>query len=416
VGARYTPAILIGRLVRVAARIRKPGGGSAVPGLVVNRVAPGFLAEAIGSLPEGLVIVTGSSGKSTTTKMLTAIVEAHGRAVFTNPSTANIEQGLTSAVLERASLTGRLTDDIAILEMDEAHGARIAPRLSPRLVVLMNVMTDQIDRFWDSEQVLAYVETIAGRATQGIVVNGDDEMLMELAGRVAPTIAVDRFGVSAEVLADAPRGLGYARTTPDRLGTGTIVTSVTDRDAHIRVGDAELDVTLPARGVHYAVDAAAALSAAQAILGERFDARLAATTISSLEPVFGRGEVRTVRGHEVEFVLVQNPASFQLNIDALEPALDQVLMAVGSDVRDPGYFWPVDLRRVARVTTVSGSKAHELALQLAYQDVPIDSIEPDIPTAIDAFLALQAPQHGRKTIVFTADAMRRTRAHLGLTS
>jgi UDP-N-acetylmuramyl tripeptide synthase len=416
VGVRYAPAILLGRLVRVAARLRKPGGGSAFPGLVVNRVAPGFLAEAIGSLPDGLVIVTGSSGKSTTTKMLVAVVAAHGRTVFTNPSTANIEQGLTSAVLERASLAGELSADIAILEMDEAHGARIAPRLSPRLVVLMNVMTDQIDRFWDSEQVLAYLETIARRATEGLVVNGDDEMLTELAARVAPAVAVERFGVAAGVLAEAPRGLGYARTTAARLTSGTIVRAVRDRDASIDVAGTELDVTLPARGVHYAVDAAAALSAARAILGERFDARLAATTISALEPVFGRGEVRSVRGHEVEFVLVQNPASFQLNIDALDPGVEQVLMAMGSDVRDPGYFWPVDLRRLHGVSVVSGSKAHEQALQLAYQGVPIDRIEPDIPTAVDAFLALPAPASGRKTIVFTADAMRRTRAHLGLTS
>ena len=415
-GARHTPAILIGRLVRVAARLRKPGGGSAFPGLVVNRIAPGFLAEAIGSLPDGLVIVTGSSGKSTTTKMLVAIVAAHGRTVFTNPSTANIEQGLTSAVLERASLTGRLSDDIAILEMDEAHGARIAPRLSPRVVVLMNVMTDQIDRFWNSEQVLGYLETIARRSTGTVVINGDDEMLTELAGRLDPSVEVERFGVTGAVLADQPRGLGYARTTPGRLTGGTIVEAVDGSTARIGIAGEVVDVTLPARGAHYAVDAAGALSAARVILGERFDAALAARTISELDPVFGRGEVTTVRGHEVEFVLVQNPASYQLNIDALEPGLDQVLVAMGSDVRDPGYFWPVDLRRLERVHTVSGSKAHEQALQLAYQGIPVDGIEPDIPAAIDAFLALPAPAHGRKTIIFTADAMRRTRAHLGMTS
>jgi UDP-N-acetylmuramyl tripeptide synthase len=416
VGARHTPAILIGRLVRVAARLRKPGGGSAFPGLVVNRIAPGFLTEAIGSLPGGLVIVTGSSGKSTTTKMLTAVVTAHGRKVFTNPSTANIEQGLTSAVLERASLTGRLSEDIAILEMDEAHGARIAPRLSPRVVMLMNVMTDQIDRFWNSEQVLAYLEAIARRSTQTVVINADDEMLTELAGRLDPSIAVERFGVTAEVLAAQPRGLGYARTAPSRIGDGVVVEAVAGTNARIRIDGDVHEITLPARGAHYAVDAAGALSAARVILGPGFDAALAARTISALEPVFGRGEVRTVRGQEVEFVLVQNPASYQLNIDALDAGLDQVLVAMGSDVRDPGYFWPVDLRRLTRVHTVSGSKAHEQALHLAYQGIPIEKIEPDIPAAIDAFLALPAPASGRKTIIFTADAMRRTRAHLGLTS
>ena len=206
------------------------------------------------------------------------------------------------------------------------------------------------------------------------------------------------------------------RTTPTRLDAGTIVEAVDGLSARIRMDDVTVEITLPARGTHYAVDAAGALSAARVILGDRFDAGLAARTVSQLDPVFGRGEITTVRGQEVEFVLVQNPASYQLNIDALDPELDQVLVAMGSDVRDPGYFWPVDLRRLQRVHTVSGSKAHEQALQLAYQGIPVERIQPDIPAAIDAFLALPAPARGRKTIVFTADAMRRTRAHLGLTT
>jgi lipid II isoglutaminyl synthase (glutamine-hydrolysing) len=411
---RYTPAILLGRLVRFAARVRKPGGGSAFPGLVVNRVAPGFLAKAIGSVPDGLVVVSGSSGKSTTTKMLVAILEAHGKRVFTNPSTANIEQGLTSAVLERATVTGRIPADIAVLEMDEAHAARIAPRLHPRVVVLTNVMTDQIDRFWDSEQVLGYLEAIALRASDALVLNADDAMLMQLVERVPPSVTIEQFGVTDAVLADQPRGLGYTRTTDRRPTTGAIVSTVDGRETSIVVEGAPVTVTLPARGVHYAVDAAAALGAARSILGDHFAVGLAARTISQLEPVFARGEVTTVRGKEVEFVLVQNPASFQLNIDALDARLDQVMMAMGSDVRDPGYLWPVDLRRLQRVSTVSGSKAHELALQVAYQGIPIDRVEPDLATALDDFLALGAPTHGRKTIVFTADAMRRTRTHLGL--
>ena len=102
---RYVPAILVGRAVRFIARLRKRDGGSAIPGLVVNRIAPGFLPHALNSFPDGLVIVSGSSGKSTTTKMIVAILRAHGRTVFTNPSTANISQGLTSALLEKASVT-----------------------------------------------------------------------------------------------------------------------------------------------------------------------------------------------------------------------------------------------------------------------------------------------------------------------
>ena len=89
----YLPAILIGRLVRLAVRLIRPGGGSALPGLVLSKIAPGLLAATLSKFEDGLVVVTGSAGKSTTTKMLVAIARAHGKVVFTNPSTANIAQG-----------------------------------------------------------------------------------------------------------------------------------------------------------------------------------------------------------------------------------------------------------------------------------------------------------------------------------
>jgi len=413
---RYAPAVLLGRAVRVAARLRKAGGGSAVPGLVVNRVAPGFLSSVLAGFPDGLVVVTGSSGKSTTTKMLVALLQAHGRRVFTNPSTANISQGLSSALLERVSLSGRIDADIAVLEMDEGHGALIAPQLSPRLVLLTNVMTDQIDRFFDSEKVVALLAKIAERATETVVTNGDDAMLETFVATLPPAVHVARFGVSEAVLAGSPRGLGYSRAAASRVTTGTRVVTAQGRTATVEVGDEALTVNLPAKGVHYAVDAASALAAAAELLGPDFDAELAAETIGTLAPVFARGEITTVRGVRVEFVLVQNPASFQLNVDALDEGLEQVLVAMGSDVRDPGYFWPVDARRIGHVQLLSGSKAAELALQLAYQGVSIDRIEPDIPTAVDAFFALPEPTSGLKTIIFTADPMRRIRAHLGMSS
>ena len=401
--------------------MRKRGGGSAVPGLVVNRIAPGFLADTLSGFADGLVIVSGSSGKSTTTKMLVAILEAHGKRVFTNPSTANIAQGLTSALLERVDLRGRIDAEIGVLEMDEGHGAAIAPALSPRVVLLTNVMTDQIDRFHDSEKVAGMLAKIAGRTTQSLVINGDDAMLVDMAHGLSSDATTTLYGVTGAVLAANPRGLGYTRTAADRItdaaslnDVGVVVTAVDGRSATLDYRGATISITLPARGTHYAVDAAAAVSAAAAVLGDTFDLTLAGTTVSRVEPVFGRGEIVEVRGQQVEFVLVQNPASFQLNIDSLERGLDQVLVAVGSDVRDPSYLWPVDSSPLGNVVTVTGSKAHEIALQLSYQGVVIGQITPDLPTALDEFLALPAPKKGIKTVVFTADSMRRTRAHLGL--
>lgn len=414
---RYAPAILIGRVVRKLARWRKPGGGSAIPGVVVNAIAPGFLPRTLNSFPGGLVIVTGSSGKSTTTKMLVAALRAHGVSVFTNPSTANISQGLTSALLEQVSLAGRIDGDIAVLEMDEGHGALISASLTPRVVALTNVMVDQIDRFHDSEMVATMLAKIAARATEAVVLNSDDQYLVELGDRLSG-VRVDRYGVSAEVLDQNPRGLGYTQTARDRLpaGEGVVLTRVKGRDAQLNLDGRTYSFTLPARGTHYAVDAATALATARSALGERFDPVVALAAISAIPPVFGRGEIVSVRGRMVEFVLVQNPASFQLNVDSLEPGTEQIMIAIGSDVRDPSYFWPVDTSGLGHVLLASGSKASDIALQLAYDGVSVDRVEPDLGQALDAFLALPDPAHGLKTIIFSADSMRRTRAHLGLTS
>ena len=413
---RYAPAILVGRLTRFAARLRKPGGGSAVPGLIVNRIAPGYLKRTLSGFPQGLVVVSGSSGKSTTTKMLVAILRAHGVEVFTNPSTANISQGLTSALLERSDWRGRVPGDVAVLEMDEGHGALVMEGVDASVVTLMNVMVDQIDRFHDSEMVAGMLARIAARAHEALVVNADDAYLERLAAEVRPDVAVHRFGVSQAVLEAAPRGLGYTETSPARLaaGDGVVVESVQDRGALINDGRSFVTVELPARGVHYAVDAAAAYATAQALLGDRFSSSTAAAALSSIRAVFGRGERLTVRGQEVEFLLVQNPASYQLNVDSIEPGTEQILFAIGSDVRDASYFWSTDASKLGRVAVVSGSKAPEAALMLAYDGVEIDRVEPDLGRALDDFLAAPAPAVGVKTIVFTADAMRRTRAHLGL--
>lgn len=384
----------------------------------MNRIAPGFLATTLNGFPLGLVIVTGSSGKSTTTKMLVAILRAHGLSVFTNQSTANISQGLTSALLEQVSLSGRIAGDVAVLEMDEGHGAHIAGSLTPRVVALTNVMVDQIDRFHDSEMVAGLLRKIAARATETVVLNADDRYLADLGDALEPTVHVARYGVTSDVLGQHPRGLGYAETAPTRLssGAGLRLTRVVGRDAEVEFSAGPQSIRLPARGIHYAVDALTALSTAEATLAQRFDATLACTALSTMPAVFGRGEVVTVGGNTIEFVLVQNPSSFQLNVDSLEADTEQILVIIGSDVRDPSYFWPVDTSGLGHVLIASGLKAHDIALKLAYDDVQVDRIEPDVPTALDAFLALPEPATGVKTIIFSADGMRRTRAHLGLVS
>lgn len=417
---RSAIGVAVGRAVQWLLRVRG-GKGSGAPGLVTNKIAPALLPRVLASFPEGLVVVSGTAGKSTTTKMVSALLGAHGMRVFTNSSTANLPQGITSAILDQGDWRGRVDADIAVLEMDEAFGALMSSSFAARVVTLTNINLDDIARFESSDRVTRLLTAIALRARSAVVVNADDASLgivSDAVAEAAPTVAIRRFGVSAEVMDAHPHGLGSVRTAPHRLGDGfgTRVESVSGREAIINVDGAPRQVTLPARGVHFAVDAAAALETARAVLGATFDASLGATTLSTLDPVFGRGETVEIAGQQIECVLVQNTASFQLNIDALRPGLERVFVGIGDEEEDTSWLWTVRTHSLGHVDIVAGPKADAMANRLSYDGVPFDAVDVDLLRGFEAFLALPAPSTGVKTVVFTSRSMRKIRGHYGLTS
>jgi UDP-N-acetylmuramyl pentapeptide synthase len=414
----YLPAILIGRAARTLIRKVRPGGGSALPGLILSKIAPGLLAKTLNSFPDGLVVVTGSAGKSTTTKMLVAIARAHGKTVFTNPSTANISQGFYSAIIERSNLFGTIQGDVAILEMDEGHAAEITKRVAPRQSTILNVLEDQLDRFVDPAIVRDKLAFVASRTKGSVLLNADDQnTIMIGAGLDSPT-AVSWFGVSSDLLDASKHGLGAAPTylpELDRPDVEAEIESVAGTLAVASLGGETAEFTLPNRGLHYALDSIAALLSAKSYLDETFDLALAASVLSNLPPVFARGEIARVGDEDVEFILVQNPMSFQLNLDDLSTQPEQIMIAIGTDVHDPSWLWTVDMSNLTHVDIVSGFNFSEVALRLTYADVPIAEVEGDLETALQKFFALPKPARGIKTVIFSADAMRRTRRILGFT-
>ena len=414
----YLPAILIGRAARSLIRRVRPGGGSALPGLVLSKIAPGLLAKTLNSFPDGLIVVTGSAGKSTTTKMLVAIARAHGKTVFTNPSTANIAQGFYSAILERSNLSGRIAGDVAILEMDEGHAAEITKRIAPRQSTILNVLEDQLDRFIDPAAVRDKLAFVANQTTGPVLLNGDDQNTVMIGATLNLSKPVKWFGIAADVIAQTKHGLGAAPTYLDELPRPSVsaeITSVAGTDATANLSGLNLSFTLPNRGLHYALDSIAAIQSAEAYLGASFDAQLAAKVLDELPPVFARGEIAEVGGEDVEFILVQNPMSFQLNLDNLNTKPEQIMVAIGRDVHDPSWLWTVDMSNLSHADVVSGYNYAEIALRLAYSDIPVGDVEGDLEAALSKFFALPKPSRGMKTVIFSADAMRRTRRILGFT-
>ena len=123
-GLKYFIPVVAGKTVRALAKLR--GGGSAFPGYVTTKLAPNFLRDVTHQFRYGIVYVLGSNGKSTTTHMLTEVLRGHGLKVFTNPSGANLPQGIASSILAESNVLGRLDADIGVLEVDEAFALEFA--------------------------------------------------------------------------------------------------------------------------------------------------------------------------------------------------------------------------------------------------------------------------------------------------
>jgi UDP-N-acetylmuramyl pentapeptide synthase len=174
---------LLGKSIRAGLSFR-PHGGHALPGLVVERLLPGYTGSMLEQLPDGVVFVTGTNGKTTTTKVLTEILQAKGKRVLTNPTGSNMVRGIASSLAQSSSISGRLDYDIAVLEVDEASVKPLVARTKPRWVLALNVSRDQLDRFGEVDTIARHIRIAMEAATEGIVTNAADPHLTKHAQEV----------------------------------------------------------------------------------------------------------------------------------------------------------------------------------------------------------------------------------------
>ena len=382
-------AVLLAKLVRFAARLR--GGGSAFPGLVLLRLIPDVLRRSLEPLPRGVIFVTGSNGKSTTTAMLVSVLRAHGVRVFSNPAGGNLPQGLASALVGQLSLSGKLSADIAVLEVDEAYGPQIAQRITPSWVLFTNIQVDQLNRFGDPEAVFAMLEKLAGYATAGVLVNGSDPNTAALGAALAGRgTRVEHASISAEATASAAHGLVAAPLFFDAVtelpGESTAdVLRVEGAQVELGVGGARATVALPHTGLHYAVDAGLAVAMA-CHLAPVFSLSTAMEALAESVPVYGRGEVIRYRGRDIALTMMKNLPSLQANLDSFETPLEQVWISVDEGTPDPSWIFDVDTRAIGSVSVISGSKSAQWALLLEYRGIPVGAIVEDTKAAMDRFI------------------------------
>jgi UDP-N-acetylmuramyl tripeptide synthase len=414
---RYRLAVVAGRFARRLLRLR--GGGSAVPGRVALAIAPKFLERSVSRLPLGVVFVSGSNGKSTTTNMLTGILREHGLNVFTNPSGGNLPQGIASALLATVPLDGFVRGDVGVIEVDEAYGVDLATLLKPRGSLLLNVQIDQLNRFFEPTRVVGMLRSIGESSSEFVVVNADDDSLARVGAELAAEGRdVSTFAVAPDIIAASPNGLAnvkdFSGESPAGLPAPVVrVSELGARTARLEAAGEDFEITLPARGLHYAVDAAGATALARRLLGDRFSPDAVARAMASLRTVYGRGETLRVGDEDIEIVMMKNPPSLQLNLDYLEEAPEQVFVAVDEGTPDPSWVYDIDLSKLEHIDMVSGTKAWQFATRFGYAGIPVGSVVPELRPALSTFLDLPRPSRGNKTMIVNYEQMMLIRKHLG---
>lgn len=398
------------------ARLR--GGGSALPGLVVERIDPRFLGHALSDV-EQIVVVSGTNGKTTTTRMLVAVLRAHGKKVLTNPTGSNFTRGVISSVLEQVPANGRVEADIAVLELDEAHSLRFAAVVAPTHALLLNVARDQLDRFAEIDYTADLLRRLGCAASFAVVLNRDDPFIAQIASDLK--VAVRYFGVHPS-MADR---LTELREADVRFEDEFAVPELGQADGLLRPRETDTAGTqqftvefaggqdvgpihLRQRGLAAMINATAATTMARSLLDDDFDAARTAHALSRVAPPFGRGEVIDVGGgRTLELVLVKNPAGFTVALGAYDSAPVATMIAINdntADGRDVSWLYDVSFASLADqgVSIVSGQRAYDMALRLDYDGVRTNRVVPQLEPALDAFLGAHPEEPLRIFCTYTA--------------
>ncbi|OZG69512.1 Mur ligase family protein [Bifidobacterium eulemuris] len=446
---------LIGKTVRSLARLTRHGG-SAFPGKVAERLDPGFLARTLAQLPYGVVLVSGTNGKTTTTRMVAMMLEDLGFKVFTNPTGSNFTRGVVSALLQEVSLGGRLDADIAVLELDEAYAVHFVRQVKPRYALLLNVMRDQLDRFGEIDNTARLLGHVAEATTGTVVLNREDPRVAKLAELVPNGTEVRYFGLADDLTRFFPSDDEMATTvaaseaaTPTVSSAGHDLTAdvtlmrVADHAATFAMDGETYETSVKLEGVYNLYNAAAALAIVRSVVrdagrssavpqsaaarrsshaDQSAPAQSAADNsrlvraVAQVTPAFGRGEVIDVNGSPVELLLVKNPMGFRLSLASFAPEGCDTMIAINdeyADGRDMSWLWDVDFSslRGDGVSMVSGVRAWDMALRLGYDEVPVAQVEPDVEAAVVAFV--NANPGKPKHMYCTYTAMLAARAALG---
>ncbi|HVQ43581.1 MAG TPA: MurT ligase domain-containing protein [Candidatus Saccharimonadia bacterium] len=402
-----TLTLLVTKVAAALSRGLGRGGGGALPGLVAERLDPHLAAKLAAGLSGGVILVTGTNGKTTTTKLIAEFLEAMGLVVVTNSSGSNLKRGVTSALIRAADMGGRVRATVGLFEVDEASLRRVAPEVRPTHIVVTNLFRDQLDRYGELDTTAALIgEGIAGTDAQ-VYLNADDPLVASLATYARSPEQVHYFGIEGmpvsavgehQTATDSDRcpvchsrlefsrvfygHVGHYRCPKGDFGRPAPTVAVTnveeaDRDGSrfvVAVRGKRTELRFPLPGTYNLYNALAAVSLG---VGYGVEMPVMQAALAATRAAFGRVERVEIDGRTLCLLLIKNPAGFAqvLQTFVIGREAVRVLFVINdlaADGRDVSWLWDVPIEALGGHDTrafTAGVRGADMAVRLHYAGV-----------------------------------------------
>ncbi|WP_280235019.1 Mur ligase family protein [Nocardia cyriacigeorgica] len=374
------------------------GKGSMIGGLIALKIDPTIMDQ----LGRGrrTVLVTGTNGKSTTTRMTTAALSTLG-TVATQADGANMDAGIVAA------LSVDRTAELAAIEVDELHLPHVTDALNPAAVVLLNLSRDQLDRVGEINMIERRLRAGLARHPDTIVIANCDDVLITSIAYDHPNVVWVAAGSGwAMDATSCPRsgepivwegehwrstGADFQRPQPEWWLDGEKLRGPDEFTAELRLA-------LPGRANRG--NAAQAVAAAVALGADAAQATAAAGTVREIA-----GRYRTVQfgEHAARLLLAKNPAGWQEALSMIDHDAAGLVIAVNGQVpdgEDLSWLWDVRFEHFEGVQVVAaGERATDLAVRLTYAGV-------EHTTIADPLRAIASCPAGRVEVLANYTAFR----------
>lgn len=413
---RIFTAILIGKLLIVLSRMLG-NQGTDFPGKIALRIYPPLLKTLAGHIKQGIIMVTGTNGKTTTTNMLAQILKSKECSLVHNQAGANMLSGITTAFIARSNLSGSKQFDYALLETDEANVPLLLKETRPQYLLITNFFRDQLDRYGELDHTISLIKRGVQDTGVKLLLNADDPLsghFQKESGLQRWYYGFDHTSYDSYESCESREGRycvlcgceidyklyhyaqlgeyscpGCQNHNPGRDFTGHNL----EMSPAIELMVNETRINSPYQGFFNAYNILAAVSMAK-LLG--IEEGLIQQAIASFEPQAGRMESFRIKGKRAVLILVKNPTGLNQSLAALayDKTRKNVFIALNdnaADGRDISWIWDADVEMIVdremniENIVCSGQRSGDMAVRLKYAGVLPDeiNIQPGLQEGIE---------------------------------